>query len=192
MHLEYAAVAMKWIKDNAESHNTNPERIFVSGFSAGGHLAANLTTDYAFIEAKLGYSKNTVKPKGAVLCYPVITAIGPCHKGSFVNLLNKPFEEITDEEKAYHSIENRVTSETPPAFIWHTSEDGAVPVHSSIKLGLAYANAGVPFSLHVYPYGPHGIALANEYSNPDDGIERSQPLAERWLDDSIEWMKTVK
>ena len=191
MHLEYAARAMKWIKDNAASHNTNPERIFVSGFSAGGHLAATLTTKYAFIEEKLGFEKDEAKPRGAVLAYPVITAIGPCHQGSFVNLLNKPFDEITDEEKAFHSVENHVDAETPPAFIWHTSEDGAVPVHSSLKLGLAYANAGVPFSLHVYPYGPHGIALATEYSNAHDGVNRVQPLAEAWLEDSIAWMKTV-
>lgn len=192
MHLEYAARAMKWIKDNAKDHNTNPDRIFVSGFSAGGHLAATLNTKYNFIEEKLGYEKDEVKPRGAVLCYPVITAIGPCHKGSFTNLLNKPFEEISEEEKAYHSVENHVNSDTPPAFIWHTSEDGAVPVHSSLKLGMAYANAGVPFALHVYPYGPHGIALATEYSNAHDGVNRVQPLAYGWLEDSIEWMKTIK
>ncbi len=191
MHLEYAARAMKWIKDNADKHNTDKERVFVSGFSAGGHLAETLTTKYAFIEEKLGLNKDEAKPKGAVLCYPVITAIGPCHQGSFVNLLGKPFDEITDEEKIFHSAENHVNSDTPPAFIWHTSEDGAVPVHSSLKLALAYANAGVPFALHVYPYGPHGIALATEYSNLE-GPERVQPLAESWLEESIEWMKTVK
>ena len=191
MHLEYAARAIKWIKDNGASHNTNPERIFVSGFSAGGHLAATLTTKYTFIEEKLGFEKDEAKPKGAVLCYPVITAIGPCHKGSFSSLLNKPFEEITEEEKIFHSAENHVNTETPPAFIWHTSEDGGVPVHSSLKLALAYADAKVPFSLHVYPYGPHGIALATEYSNPD-GPGRVQPMAEAWLEDSIEWMKSIK
>ncbi|MBQ7333225.1 MAG: alpha/beta hydrolase [Clostridia bacterium] len=192
MHLEYAARAMRWIKENAASHNTNPERVFVSGFSAGGHLAATLTTKYAFIEEKLGLEKDTAKPKGAVLSYPVITAIGPCHKGSFSSLLNKPFQEITDEEKAFHSVENHVNSDTPPAFIWHTSEDKSVPVHSSLKLALAYADAGVPFALHVYPYGPHGIALATEYSNPADSVSSVQPMAARWLEDSIEWMKTIK
>ncbi len=191
MHLEYAALAMKWIRENADKHNTNPERIFALGYSAGGHLAASLTTRYNFAEERLGLKKDSVKPKGAVLCYPVITAIEPCNKGSFAGLLNKPYEDLTDEEKAYHSMENYVKSDTPPAFIWHTSEDKAVPVHSSLKLALAYANAGVPFALHVYPYGPHAIALATEYSNPQDGLSRVQPLAMGWLDDSIEWMKTI-
>ena len=191
MHLEYAARAMKWIKENAEKHNTNPERIFALGYSAGGHLCASLTTRYNFIEERLGYEKDSVKPRGSVLGYPVITAFEPCNTSSFAGLLKKPYASLTDEEKAYHSMENYVTEETPSAFIWHTSEDTTVPVHNSLKLALAYANAGVPFALHVYPYGPHAIALATEYSNHKDNPERTQPLASAWLDDSIEWMKTI-
>ena len=112
--------------------------------------------------------------------------------GEWVKRIFVGMDTISEEEKAYHSVENHVNSDTPPAFIWHTSEDGAVPVHSSLKLGMAYANAGVPFALHVYPYGPHGIALATEYSNAHDGVNRVQPLAYGWLEDSIEWMKTIK
>ena len=191
-HLEYAARAMKWIRENAESHNTNPERVFATGFSAGGHLCATLATKHEYIENLLGFEKGVAKPLGVVLAYPVITAIGPCHKGSFMHLLDKHFEEITDEEKKLHSLEFQVNENTSPAFIWHTAEDQAVPPHSSLKLALAYADAGVPFTLHIYPYGPHGTALATEYSNPNDGKPRVQPMAAKWFEESIDWMQTVK
>lgn len=191
MHLEYAALAMAWIKNNAKAFGTNPERIFASGYSAGGHLCATLATKTEFIENRLGLEKGITKPRGVVLCYPVTSAYEPTHKGSFTSLLNKPFDKITEEERELHSVEKNITKDTPPAFIWHTAEDGAVPVQGTLNLALAYANAGASFTLHVYPYGPHGIALATEYANQRDGIPRVQPLAARWLDDSIDWMKTV-
>lgn len=187
MHLECAALAMAWIKNHAEEYATNPDRIFATGYSAGGHLCATLATKYRLMEEKFGFSKDFIRPLGVVLSYPVTTAYGPTHQGSFVNLLNKPFDSLTDEEKDFHSVELNVTENTPPAFMWHTAEDGAVPVQGTLKLAIAYANAKVPFALHVYPYGPHGLALATDFAHLCP-----QPLAEAWLDDSIKWMKTIK
>ncbi len=193
MHLECAVLAMKWIREHAEEYFTNPERIFASGFSAGGHLCGTLATKHKLIEEKLGLPENIARPTGIVMCYPVVTAGEFANRGSFSSLLGKPYEEITEEEKTFHSIECNVTRDTPPAFIWHTSEDNAVPVQNSLMLGMAYANAGVGFTLHIYPYGPHGIALATDYSvGADRNPQCVQPLAEAWLEDSIKWMKTVK
>ena len=184
-HLEYAAWAMAYIKDHAEEFDVDPERVFALGFSAGGHLCASLAVMHKIAEKNLGYPENYAKPRGTVLCYPVVSAYSPTHEGSFANLLNKPFSELSDEERRKFSIECNVTSETPPAFIWHTAEDTAVPPIGSLHLAEAYLSAGVPVTMHLYPYGAHGIGLATESS----GV--SQPIAKMWFSYSLEWMKTV-
>lgn len=190
VHLERAALAMAYIRGNAEKYNLNPERVFALGFSAGGHLTATLATKHRFAEERLGLSEGIARPYGIILAYSVISAYTPTHNATFVNLLKKPFKELSREERDFHSADMHVSADTPPAFIWHTSEDKAVTPHGSIKLAMAYANAGIPFALHVYPYGPHGMALASEFSSPIGCESRTQPLAQPWLEDSIKWMKS--
>ena len=75
------------------------------------------------------------------------------------------------------SAEQNVSADTPPAFIWHTAEDDCVPVQNSLLLAGALAAKGVPFELHVFPEGPHGLGLAPE--NPD--VARWAPMCQRWL-----------
>ncbi len=193
MHLECAVRAMAWIRAHAEEYSVNPERIFAMGYSAGGHLCGTLATQHTLIEEKLGLVKNTARPLGIVMCYPVVSAFEPTHKDSFHSLLNKPYEELSYEEKRMHSVECNITKDTCPAFIWHTAEDNAVPVHNSLRLAMAYADAGVGFALHVYPYGPHAICLGKDFCSAGPQYsDRIQPLAETWLEDSIKWMETVK
>ena len=139
----------------------------------------------------LGIEKGDNKPCGSILAYPVVSALVDTHAGSFVRLGGKPFAELTDAEKNKLSLEANVDEDSAPLFIWHTSEDQAVPVIGSLKLAEAYYNIQRHFSLHVYPYGPHGIALANEETslgNPD----WIQPLACGWVKDSVKWMKSLK
>lgn len=188
--LECAALAMAYIKKHAEEYNVNPERVFSLGFSAGGHLAGLLTTMHGFAEERFGLEKDMARPRGTVFCYPVISAFPPTNRGTIENLLKKSFDSLTDEERLIYSIETNIKSTTPPAFMWHTATDAAVPVQGTLKLALAYANAGASFTLRVYPYGPHGIALGTDYSNNGKSAF-VQPMAEKWLEESIEWMKTV-
>jgi len=190
VHLERAALAMAWIKEHAEDYNVDAKRVFAVGFSAGGHLCGTLATMHSFAEERLGLEKDAARPYGIVMAYPVVSAFRPTHEGSFKNLLNKPFDSLTDEERLIHSIEMNVKESTPPAFLWHTATDNGVPVQGTLKLAIAYANAKVPFTVRVYPYGPHGIALGTDYSN-NGGEALIQPIAAKWLEESIEWMKTV-
>ncbi len=193
MHLECAVRAMAWLREHADEYSVNPDRIFAIGYSAGAHLCGTLATKHMLIEDKLGLAVNTARPKGIVMCYPVVTAHESAHKGSFHSLLNKPYDQLSEEEKSFHSIEKNVTSSTPPAFIWHTAKDEAVPVQNSLKLAMAYADNGVDFTLHVYPYGPHAICLGEDFSSGGEQFsDRVQPLAASWLEDSVKWMKTVK
>ncbi len=184
-----AASAFKHIKENAEKYHINPNRIFVIGFSAGGHLAGSLLTLHKLAEEKLSLPENYLKPRGAVLSYPVITAYDKTHSASFANLFKKPFSELSEEEKTIASIEKNITAQTSPAFIWHTSEDRGVPIHGSLRVAEAYYNVGTPVELHIYPYGPHGVSLAREHTIGAYGDGLLQPRAEAWLSDSVKWIE---
>lgn len=186
-----AARALKLIKERAEDFHINPDRVFAVGFSAGGHLCGTLATHYEIAEKELGLEKNYLRVKGAILSYPVVTAYGETHTGSFMYLLKKPFENYTDEERKFHSIECNVTAETPPMFIWHTSEDRGVPIYGSLKLAAANYALGKPVELHLYPYGPHGIALANEITSAGNP-KLIADEATAWISDAIRWMKSIK
>lgn len=185
-----AARAMAYIKENAEKYMIDPDRVFTVGFSAGGHLCGNLATEYAKAEKMLGLAENTARPRGSIYSYPVVTAVNMTHIWSFEYLLGKKFSELTEEERRAHSNELHVTADTPPAFIWHTAEDDAVPVIGSLLLASAYVNAGVKVELHVYPFGPHGIALANELTS-NNNPSYIQPRAAEWVDKAVGFMKCV-
>ena len=192
-HLIDASFALGFLKSHAEEFGINPERIFTVGFSAGGHLSGSMAILHKDPEvlAALGMEKGDNKPCGSILAYPVVSAKVNTHGGSFAMLTGKSFNDITDEERQRLSLEANVDEDSAPVFIWHTSEDQAVPVIGSLKLAEAYYSIGRHVTLHVYPYGPHGIALANEATssgNPD----WIQPLAEGWVEDSIKWMKSLK
>lgn len=183
-----ASLAMKHIKEHADEYRINPERVFCTGFSAGGHLAASLGTFWNIPE--LGELREVNRPCGMILCYPVISGGKWAHKGSFYNLLgtNTP----TDEEIDRWSIEKHVTDDTVPAFMWHTSNDGAVPVKNSLLLASALAEAGKQFELHVYPDGPHGMAMGDWQTAHGNSAMIDEQVA-RWVDDAVYWMvKKVK
>ncbi len=191
--LERAVLAMAYLKAHAEEYSVNPDRIFALGYSAGGHLCGSLATKHKLVEATLALLENSARPHGIVMCYPVVSAFMPTHRPSFESLLGRPYSELCDEEKRLHSIECNVTEETCPAFIWHTAEDKPVPVHNSLRLATAYADSGVPFTLRIYPYGPHATCLGTDFTTAGaNHPDRIQPMLQGWLDDSVEWMKTVK
>ena len=191
-HLIDASFAITYIKAHAEEFGIDPERIFTVGFSAGGHLSGSMAILHKNPEvlAALGIEKGENKPCGSILCYPVVSAKVATHQGSFAMLAGKPFSEITEAEADKLSLETNVDEDSAPVFIWHTSEDPGVPMLGSLRLTEAYYNIGRAVSLHVYPYGPHGIALANEETS-DGNAAWIQPLAQSWVDESVSWIKTV-
>lgn len=188
--LAEASLAMLHIRANAQKYNIDPARVFAVGFSAGGHLAGSLGTLWndAELQARLPEAGDGNRPTGVVLCYPVISSSNIGHMGSFSNLLRSQTPDAAALER--FSLEKHVGAHTSPAFIMHTYDDGLVPVENSLLMAQAYAQAHRPFEMHIYPHGPHGIALANKVTwggNPDMVC----PAAARWVSDSVEWMKTV-
>ncbi len=187
-----ASRAMIHIRENAEKYNTLKDKVTVLGFSAGGHLAGSLATMHNEPEIleKLGISEGENRPDSVVLCYPVITALHQTHQGSFKNLLGKPFDEITEEEKLRFSIEERVNCDTPPTFIWHTAKDKGVPPIGSLRLAERLIELDVPVAVRIYPYGGHGISLGTkETTGPNDA--HVQPIAANWVRDVDEWLLSL-
>lgn len=188
------AVAM--IREHAAEWMTDPDRLFVCGFSAGGHLAASLGTlwNRDFIRNALGFHHEEHKPNGLILSYPVILAPvdgKPAHSGSYRHLLG---EKANDPDMLQLlSLEQQVSDDTPPAFIWHTATDDVVPVRNSLDFAAAMANAGRPFELHVFPKGPHGLARADWSTATDtaNGTEYIYPEIQQWIRLAARWIKEL-
>lgn len=186
-----ASKAMKYIKDNATRYGIDPERVFATGFSAGGHLCASLGILWhlkeIYDEVPMEYGYN--KPKGIMPIYPVVSAMVPTHGGSFKKILGK--DNAGEEEKKKYSLELSVDETSSPAFIVHTSDDGSVPVFNALALAKAYADKNMQFELHIYKTGPHGMALSNEItSRGNEGWNNK--INSSWTYFAREWMKTIK
>ena len=184
-----AAAAIKYIRDNAARYNIDPDKLVVCGFSAGGHLAASIGTLWKLpiVAETLGCDNNYVKPNGMILCYAVLTAGDKAHKGSIYKLANT--ESPTDEQLNAFSLEKHVAADTCPAFVWHTADDSGVPVENALYMCEALSAKRVPFELHVFPYGEHGISLANAEVAPKD--EMISPYVGRWFDFSVKWLNEI-
>ena len=185
-----AAGAFAYVKKHANELGVNPDRIFVIGFSAGGHLAGLISTKFGMAEKILNLPEGFLRPAGTIYCYPVVTAMCETHIGSYEKLLGKPFSEISEDEKKEYSHELNVNAGTPPAFIWHTASDETVPPYGSIRLAESYVRAGVEVEFHLYPEGRHGIALAVEHTSRGMECWVNSRL-EAWFDLSLQWMKSI-
>ena len=154
-----AARAVRLTRSKAAEWKLDPKRVGIMGSSAGGHLASTLLThfDAGKADDADAVERFSSRPDLGVLCYAVITMGPNTHGGSRENLLGKtPAPELIE----LLSNEKQVTKETPPTFLWHTWEDGAVKVENSLEFAAAMRRAGVPFDLHIYEKGGHGIGLS--------------------------------
>lgn len=184
------AAAVATVRTHAEEWNIDPEKIFVCGFSAGGHLTASLGTMWQeeFLKENLqndfGSDNLLWKPNGLILCYPVITMGKYTHEESRDLLLG---ENASEERIREISLENRVTENVPPVFIWHTVEDNAVPVENTLQFVTALQREKVPYEMHVFEKGEHGLSLCNEVT--ESKKEQIVPDNAVWVDMVLHWMK---
>ncbi len=156
--LELAA-AVDYVRRHAEEFHVNPDEIFVEGNSAGGHLVANLAVDHALASKLMGRDLDC-RPTAVALSYPVITTKAG-YAGSHNNLLT----DCTHEERAKFmerlELDELVTEDTPPAIIWATSEDPLVPAENAMRFAMVLAKHKVPYELHIYPQGWHGMSVCS-------------------------------
>lgn len=153
------------------------EKVAVLGFSAGGHLACSAATMYDLgnHDAEDPVERLSSRPDAFIPCYAVVSFAAFRHQGSLLNLLGIKSEDWTLIRK--FSAELHITEDTPEAFIWHTAADQGVPVENSLRLASALAVHGVPFELHIFPFGRHGLGLAKEM--PD--VAQWAGLLQNWL-----------
>lgn len=181
------AAAMELIHRNAEEWHCDTTRIAIMGFSAGGHLAAHYSNAYDCEEVRAIFPDS--KPvQASVLCYPVITADPRwAHLSSFDSLTG--IQGRTPEDAEHYSCEKLVHKQTPPAFLWHTATDTCVPVMNSLLYAQGLASHGVPFELHIYPCGAHGLATCDEQTRvpllPDEKYDHA------WLGCAKKWLKKI-
>lgn len=200
-HLLELAASVSYVRAHAKELCVDADKILVAGFSAGAHLAASLgcfwNEDWleALMQKELGVSRSAYQPNGEILAYPVITAGEFAHRGSFVKIMGKeaqtgcaPLGLSGSELEAKLSLENQVTSDFPMTFMWHTFEDGAVPLENSLLFAQALRRADVNFEYHVFPHGGHGYALATKETAMKEGKEINAQCAQ-WIPLFKSWMK---
>lgn len=180
--LQELAASVAAIRKMAGEWPIDANKIAVCGFSAGAHLAGSLGCLWNTADA--GQPDRNARPDAMILSYPVITSGEFRHDGSFHALLGTEYETRLVE----FSLENRVTQHTPPAFIWHTHDDDIVPVENSILFALALRKQAIPFELHVYQPGGHGLATAAPETHNDKG-EAVLPECENWMEMAATWLK---
>lgn len=159
---EDAARALRYVRYNAAGWDIDGSKIGIIGSSAGGHLTATLLThfDAGNSQSSDPVERVSCRPDLGILCYPVITLGKFTHEGSKLNLLG---ENPSADLVAHLSNELQVTPQTPPCFIWHTWEDGAVPVENALMFASALREHGVRFDLHIYEQGGHGLGLGDNH-----------------------------
>ena len=170
--------ALRFVRAHAEEFKIDKHRVGIMGFSAGGHLTSTSVTHFDGGDANAAdaIDKESSRPDFGILGYPVVSLTADyAHRGSGSNLLGK---DPTDEQLKSLSNELNVTTETPPLFLFHTSEDTGVPAENSVSMYLACRKAGVPAELHVYQHGPHGVGLANEH-----------PALSQWITTAGTWLR---
>jgi len=195
------AATIALVRKNAEEWNVDPDRIIVTGFSAGGHLAASLGVHWheSFLAEQLSMENEQFKPNALILGYPVLDytlmkeetekEIDEMKLGLW-NISNQAVfgkSDPTWEELEERSTVKHVTSSTPPTFLWHTADDDLVYAQNSLRFAIALAKEKIPYELHVFENGVHGLSLCDEttaghetHINPDCAV---------WFDLALNWLK---
>lgn len=169
--------AIRLVRYNSKKWNIDPNRIGVLGFSAGGHLASLVGTHFDSGDKKNSdpIERVSCRPDCMVLCYPVISLNEFAHEGSKKALLGDNPDPILVWALSSH---NMVCNLTPPTFLWHTSDDTSVPVENSLLFAMALKKHKVPFELHIFPHGKHGLGLAQDTLY----VSEWTSLCEKWFE----------
>lgn len=177
------AATMSDIRKNAQEWYTLPDHIAVCGFSAGGHLAASLGVLFNEEKFLKVYQKTeNIRPDAMILSYPVITADEFAHVQSIENVSGA---KKGTENYQWFGLEQHVDSGTPPTFLWHTAEDSCVPVENSLKMACALSTAKIPYELHVFPKGEHGMSICTEE------VGTKSAYNARWVGWCIAWLEEL-
>ncbi len=175
--------AMKIIRDHADEWGVQKDKIAVCGFSAGGHLAASLGVHWTEqeIQSLAACTAEEIKPNALILVYPVISTSWMENGTALPRIIGKRDFEKTYRDLNLHAC---VDENTPPSFLAHTFRDTTVPVTDSLKFAAALDENKIPFELHIWPNGGHGMSLGNSLAAGDAGDSSFA----HWFSLSVEWL----
>lgn len=179
--LQDAQRAMRLIRAHSSDYQCDPHHVAALGFSAGGHLAASLTTNFGetVYEARDAVDRQDARPFASGLIYPVISMQEPVTHAQSANLLLGP--EPSQALVAHRSPAQHVSGDTPPVFLMHALDDPAVPPRNSLLMMEALREAGRPVEAHFFEEGGHGFGLGA----PELPAHQWISLYEAWLDRHI-------
>jgi len=186
-----ACLAVAYVRDNADKFRIDDAKVCAVGFSAGGHLTGMLATvgdgDTAVFDVigglKRRFTPDGVRPNAVVLSYPVVTMFEATHGGSR-DVITGGDESLREKL----SVDLRVTDKACPAFIWHTFEDDCVDVKNALMLATAYKKAGVPFGLHIFEKGWHGLSLCNAETHNQTEKDIALAHVGKWAELSLDFL----
>ncbi len=181
-----AAMAMRYIRENAEAFDVDPNMVAAIGFSAGGHLCGTLGTMYGCPEMADIADASVIRPDALGLCYPVLVEWGRTNDGTFQNI-----SKGDPDLRQRLSVEKQVRPDMPPVFLWHTRSDAGVPCRNSIIMAQALEEAGVDFALHIYRYGAHGLSTADACVYPSYGLPQISRDIPTWLPRMMDFFEDV-
>lgn len=178
--------AVKLVRERAEEWGVIPDKIAVCGFSAGGHLAASLGVHWTEeeIHTLSGCTAEQIKPNALILAYPVISTSWMENSGQLDRIIGKGDREKTYKDLNLHTC---VSPSTPPSFVCHIFRDRSVPVTDSVKFAAALDQNNVPFELHIWPNGGHGMSLGTE----ETCAGWSDSSFAQWFSLSVDWLKRL-
>lgn len=185
------ANVVKEIRENTEKWSVDDNYIVISGFSAGGNLAAQYGTlwDKEWLKNEIGCSSDLLKPTHLMLAYAALNLRKSEDKNRVLYASLGTFKPKDEEIKNINPIEN-VSQNTPPTFLWHTLEDALVPAKDSIEFALELNKYNIPYELHVFNKAKHGLVLGDLRT----GIKQDQSNAQvyKWVELFIEWLSPYK
>lgn len=191
------ALAISMIKEHSKEWAINEEYIVVGGFSAGGNLAAQLGVHWHedWLEQLVGKSKELYRPTHLMLAYAALKVVSlPIRNfeiefNPMLYAMTGKLEHTEDELMQVNPI-NFVSEFTPPSFIWHTREDMTVPVNDSLEFAVELEKYQIPYELHIFDKGKHGLALANILTGRQ--TENTDAQVSKWVDLFMEWLAPIK
>lgn len=184
--LQEAAMAMGYIRQNADQLGVDPQMVTAIGFSAGGHLCGMLGTLFDAPEVAAVGPAQLLRPDALGLCYPVALSWGATHNGSFENLCGG---DAALRERL--SLDRLVRPDMPPVYLWHTRDDESVPCRNTLVLAQAVEAAGVKLAMRLYLHGKHGLSTADAQVYPAREVPRVSPDVPGWPEEMMEFFREL-